>query len=112
MQLNVYKHDESGRVSQTEIEKTVTASPYDLFFGTVEDILQLLDAVGDDADADAIIRVVRDNWGKLKVLLLDVFPELNADDLRYVKLRELVPVIIELFKYVAESVKGNGSKNI
>lgn len=111
MQLNVYRHDESGRVSQTDVEKTVTASPYDLFFGTVEDILHLLDAVGEDADADTIVRVVRENWDKLKVLLLDVFPDLSADDLRYVKLRELVPVLVELFRYVAESVRGNGSKN-
>lgn len=111
MQLNVYRHDDSGRVSQTDVEKTVTASPYDLFFGTVEDILHLLDAVGEDADADTIVRVVRENWDNLKVLLLDVFPDLTADDLRYVKVRELIPVIMELFSYVAKSVKGNGSKN-
>ena len=111
MQLNVYRHDEGGHVSQTDVEKTVTANAYDLFFGTVEDILSLLDAVGEDADADTIVRVVRENWDKLKVLLLDVFPELTADDLRYIKVRELVPVIVELFTYVAKSVRGNGPKN-
>lgn len=112
MQLNVYRQDERGRVSQTDIEKTVTASPYDLFFGTVEDILSLLDVVGEDTDTDTMIRVIRENWDKLKVLILDVFPDLTADDLRCVKLRELVPVMLELFSYVAKSVKGNGAKNI
>lgn len=110
MKLDVYKFDaETGRTSQTEIEKTVTAETYDLMFGTVEDILGLLDAIGDTTDADAVLKAITVNWDKLCVLLLDVFPEMTRDDLKHVKVREIVPVIVELFKFVVDGFGGGAS---
>lgn len=110
MKLDVYKFDaETGRTSQTEIEKTVTAETYDLMFGTVEDILGLLDAIGDTTDADAVLKAITVNWDKLCVLLLDVFPEMTRDDLKHVKVREVVPVIVELFKFVVDGFGGGAS---
>lgn len=110
MKLDVYKFDaETGRTSQTEIEKTVTAETYDLMFGTVEDILGLLDAIGDTTDADAVLKAITVNWDKLCVLLLDVFPQMTRDDLKHVKVREVVPVIVELFKFVVDGFGGGAS---
>lgn len=110
LKLDVYKFDaETGRTSQTEIEKTVTAETYDLMFGTVEDILGLLDAIGDTTDADAVLKAITVNWDKLCVLLLDVFPEMTRDDLKHVKVREVVPVIVELFKFVVDGFGGGAS---
>jgi hypothetical protein len=43
------------------------------------------------------------------MLLLDVFPEATPDELRRVKLKELVPFFIELFSYVGKSF--SNSKN-
>lgn len=110
LKLDVYKFDaETGRTSQTEIEKTVTAETYDLMFGTVEDILGLLDAIGDTTDADAVLKAITVNWDKLCVLLLDVFPQMTRDDLKHVKVREVVPVIVELFKFVVDGFGGGSS---
>lgn len=110
LKLDVYKFDaETGRTSQTEIEKTVTAETYDLMFGTVEDILGLLDAIGDTTDADAVLKAITVNWDKLCVLLLDVFPQMTRDDLKHVKVREVVPVIVELFKFVVDGFGGGAS---
>lgn len=110
MKLDVYKFDaETGRTSQTEIEKTVTAETYDLMFGTVEDILGLLDAIGDTTDADAVLKAITVNWDKLCVLLLDVFPQMTRDDLRNIKVRDVVPVIVELFKFVVDGFGGGAS---
>lgn len=110
LKLDVYKFDaETGRTSQTEIEKTVTAETYDLMFGTVEDILGLLDAIGDTTDADAVLKAITVNWDKLCILLLDVFPEMTRDDLKHVKVREVVPVIVELFKFVVDGFGGGAS---
>ena len=113
LKLDVYKFDaETGRTSQTEIEKTVTAETYDLMFGTVEDILGLLDAIGDTTDADAVLKAITVNWDKLCVLLLDVFPQMTRDDLKHVKVREVVPVIVELFKFVVDGFGyGASAKN-
>lgn len=112
LRLDVYKHDDkTGRTSQTEVAKTVEAETYDLMFGTVEDILGLLDAVGDTSDEGAIIKAITENWAKLTALLLDVFPDLEHDDLAYVKVRDVVPVMVELFTYVIKSIGGGSSKN-
>ena len=114
MKLDIYKYDaETGRTSQTEVEKTVTAETYDLMFGTVEDILGLLDVVGDTSDVDAIIKVATENWEKLCILLLDVFPQMTRDEMKRIKVRDVVPVLIELFRYVVEGFGGrkSGSKN-
>ena len=113
LKLNVYKYDaETGRTSQTDIEKTVTAETYDLMFGTVEDILGLLDAVSDTSDTGAVINAVTGNWEKLCALLLDVFPQMTRDDLKRIKVREVVPVIVSLFKYVANGfATGAGATN-
>lgn len=112
LKLDVYAYDEkTGRTSQNEVAKTVTAQPYDIMFGTVEDILGLLDAVNSDDDS-AIIGAVVDNWEKLTVLMLDVFPDLEPTDVRNIKVRDVVPVMVELFKYVIASFGGGeDSKN-
>ena len=110
LRLNVYKHDaETGRVSQTQVAKTVTAEAYDLMFGTVEDVLSLLDAVGDNADTMEVLRVVTLNWDRLCSLLLDIFPDLGHEDLPYIKVREVVPVIIELFRSVVDGFGGGAT---
>lgn len=112
LKLNVYAYDgETGRTSQTEVAKVVTAESYDLMFGTIEDILGLLDAVSDGADDSAIIRAVVENWGKLRLLLLDVFPDLEREDVDHIKVREVVPMLLELFRYVVDSFGGSSSKN-
>ena len=108
--LRVYAHDsETGRTSQTEVAKTVTADAYDIMFGTVEDILGLLDAVGDGSDDSGVIRAVVKNWEKLCTLLLDVFPDLTREDLKHIKVREVVPVMVDLFRYVVDGFGGSKS---
>lgn len=108
LSLDVYKFDpETGRTSQTEVAKTVTAETYDIFFGTIEDILGLLDAVSDTSDTDAIIHAVVDNWGKLCILLLDVFPDLTREDLAHIKARDVIPTLMQLFAFVVSNFKGS-----
>ena len=112
LKLDVYVYDaETGRTSQVDVAKTVTVETYDLMFGTVEDILGLLDAVTDTSDNDAIIKAVTGNWGKLCTLLLDVFPDLTREDIKHIKVRDVIPVMTQLFAYVVDSFGGNSPKN-
>ena len=101
MKLNIYK-------SQTEVEKVLEADAYDLMYGTVEDILAILDEVEDLSDNDKLVKAVRENRHKLNELLKDVFPDATDEDLRKIKLKELVPFFIELFSFVRGSFGDNG----
>lgn len=104
MKLNIYKN-------QREVEKTYEVDAYDIMYGTVQDVLEVLDSGMDNLnDNTQVLKVIADNRGKLEDLLLDIFggEGLTKDELRKIKLKELVPLFLDLFKYVQRSFK---SKN-
>lgn len=103
MKLNIYKN-------QHKILKTYEVDEYDLMYGTVEDILDLFDAVGTN-NQDDLLKTIAQNKKKLNDLLLDIFggEGLTEDELRNIKIKELVPVFIDLFAFVKNSF--NSSKN-
>lgn len=98
MKLNIYKN-------QKEIEKTYSVDAYDLMYGTVEDIFEILDGLENLKTNQDILKLISDNRQKLNDLLLDVFADqgLTADELRRIKLKELVPFFVELFQFVKKS---------
>lgn len=96
MKLNVYKN-------QTEVAKTFETDAYDLMYGTAEDILNVLDALDGEKGEKEIFAVINKNREKLNDLILDVFPDMTQEDLRGVKVKELIPFFIELFTFVRES---------
>lgn len=103
MKLNIYKN-------QKEIEKTYEVDEYDIMYGTVQDILEVLDEVDNLDDNEQLLKLISANRTKIEDLLLDIFePEgMTAEELRKVKLKELIPVFMDLFAYVQQSFK---SKN-
>lgn len=105
MKLNIY-------ANQRDIEKTYEADAYDLMYGTVEDVLDVLDGLtGKDATNEDFIRVINENRAKLNELLLDIFPDLQEEELRKVKVKELIPLFLELFSFVQDSLQGSKAKN-
>ena len=103
MKLNIYK-------DQKTIEKTYEAESYDIMLGTVEDLFAVLEDVKDVSDEQQILDVLRRNWGKVAELLRDIFPGLTKEELRHVKIRELLPLFAELFVMMRESFPAQ-SKN-
>lgn len=103
MKLNIYK-------DQKTIEKTYEAETYDIMFGTVEDLFRVLEDVKDISDETQIFEIVRKNWDKVSELLRDIFPGLTKEELRHVKIRELLPLFVELFLMMRESFPST-SKN-
>lgn len=98
MKLNVY-------ANQKQVLKTYEVDTYDILYGTVEDILGILDEVEDMKTESEILKVVQRNRTKLNALLLDIFGDqgLTEKELRNIKIKELVPLFIDLFAYVRDS---------
>lgn len=96
MKLNVYKN-------QKEVEKVFEIDAYDLMYGTVEDIFEVLDDVDDKSGEMELLKAVQKHRSKINKLLKDIFPEITEDDLRKVKLKELIPFFVELFAFVKDS---------
>ena len=84
MKLNIYKN-------QKEIEKTYEVEAYDLMYG-----------IEDSASEHEMLKVISANRNKITDLLMDVFADegLTEEELRRIKLKELVPFFVDLFEYV------------
>lgn len=96
--LNIYSADDKQIV-----EKRYTAESYDLMLGTVEDIMQLID-VDKMNDNTEITKLVIKGYSKLKPFIKDVFNGVTDDELNRVKVKELIPTFIEIFKSIIDDL--------
>lgn len=111
LKLNIY--------NKRNIEKTYTAETYDIMFGTVEDLLNLidLDKLNGKNDNDiefiqAAVDVVINGLGIIKPLLQDIFEGLTDDELRNTKVSEVASVLVTIIKFTISQIsKGNTEKN-
>lgn len=98
MTLNIYSAEHKN-----DVEKTYTAESYDLMLGTVEDIMQLID-IDKMTDNAAIVRAVVGAYSKLKPFLKDVFVGVTDDELKRVKVKELLPTFVQIFTSIIEDL--------
>lgn len=98
LELKIYSAE-----NKNAVEKTYTAESYDLMLGTVEDLMQLID-VDKMTDNLAITRMVVQCYGKLKPFIKDVFNGVTDDELKRVKVKELIPTFIDIFKAVVDGI--------
>ena len=104
LKLNIY--------DKKEITKTYTAETYDLMFGTVEDLLDVIDIDNIQASNKAIAKVLTSSMNIVKPLLKEVFDGLTDEELRHTKLKEIMNVIAEIIAYsINQITKGNDGKN-
>lgn len=110
MELKIY-------ANQKKIKKVLKCSVYDIMLGTLEDILAIVDSVAsipnlsDDEAMIELVNLLNSNLPKIKELLKDIFIDVTDEDLRHIKVKELVPLIIELVDYTKNSLGGNAPKN-
>lgn len=109
LKLNIY--------DKKKIAKTYTAETYELMFGTVEDLINIinLDNLQNGSDVE-IIKMVGDvvinGMEIIKPLLKDIFDGLTDEELRCVKVSEIASVLVEVVKFaIAQMSKGVVGKN-
>lgn len=90
MILNVY--DVEGNVI-----KTVDAENLDIEFGHIRSIMRLLD-VDNINDTWALLKTVYSAWDKLTEVLSQVFPDMEDEDWEHVKIKELVPELLQIVR--------------
>lgn len=97
IKLNIYNK------TTKEIEKTYTVNSIDLMFGTVEDILNVVD-VDKLNDQKEIAKMIVKGWAQLKPFLKDIFPGLTDDEIKGVKINEMIPVFMQIFAGISENM--------
>lgn len=109
LKLNIYE--------KRKVIKTYTAETYDLMFGTVEDLLDVIDIDNIQADnrtelLKAVAKVLAHSMDIVKPLLKDVFEGLTDEELRNTKISEIVDALSNIVTYsINQITKGNNGKN-
>lgn len=94
------------------ISKQHTAETVDIMFGTVEDIIEVID-VEKLSDNMEWVKVVTVSMKKLKPLLKEVFVGVTDEELKNTKVKELIPLFINILRYMISEINGlaGSSKN-
>lgn len=109
LKLNIY--------NKREIVKTYRAESYDLMFGTIEDLVDIIDIdslkSGDDVEIIKLVgKTVINGMDVIKPLLKDIFDGLTDDELKHTKVSEIATVLVEVMKFtISQITKGQNSKN-
>lgn len=109
LKLNIYK--------KKEIVKTYTAETYNLRFGVVEDLLNVIDIDNIQAEdktqlLKAIVKVLASSMDIVKPLLKDIFDGLTDEEIRDTYINEIVDVLSNIVTYsINQITKGNNGKN-
>ena len=102
LRLNIY----NGKT----IEKTYVAEEIDIMFGTVEDLLDVID-FDNLNDEKEVVKVVIKTLNNLKPFLKQIFDGLTDDEIKRTKVKELVPLFVDIVTYTMEELKALMSKN-
>ena len=102
LKLNIY----NGK----SIEKTYVAEEIDIMFGTVED---LLDVINFDnlKDENEVVKVVIATLKNLKPFFKQIFDGLTDEEIKRAKVKELVPLFVKIVTYSIEELKSLMGKN-
>ncbi len=109
MKLNIYE--------KRQVIKTYEADAYDLPFGVIEDVADVinLDALETGSNAELIKiagNVVLKCKDTVKDLMKDIFDGITDDELKKTKVTEMAQVLIEVVRYTADQLsKGLNRKN-
>ncbi|MBQ1538631.1 MAG: hypothetical protein IIZ73_10005 [Ruminococcus sp.] len=93
MNLVLKIYDDSGK----NIVKSYESKTYDLMFGTVMKLMELL-KVEDMDDQLKMLKTIYGAWEEIKTVLAGVFPEATDDDWKHVRVKELLPLIMKIAK--------------
>lgn len=98
MKLNIYSKE-----NKNKIEKTYTAESYELMLGTVEDIMDVID-LDKMTDNVAITKMLVKGYRQLMPFLKDVFEGVTDEELKHVRVKELIPLFAEIIKSIIEDL--------
>ena len=108
MQLVLNIYDPETKV----IVKQYTVESIDILYGTFEDIIETIDENKLDDNME-LAKVILVSLKKIKPLLKQVFVGLTDEELKNAKVKELIPLFINIIKGMMSEFKslGDGSKN-
>lgn len=100
-----------------QVVKTYRAETYDIMFGTVEDLIGVLDfdkfTSGKDEDLiKGVALAIPKAFGLVKPLLKDIFEGLTDEEIKNCRMSDIIVALAAIIKFsVAQIVQSINSKN-
>lgn len=88
-----------------EVTKTYESEGYEIFFGTLEDLVKLGEAIKNDEISDLQLMMA------IKPLLKEVFTGLTDEDLSCVKPTDFVPILYRTVGFTVQELDTGTEKN-
>lgn len=90
IKLDIYnQHD------KTKVEKTLEVEGYDLMMGTIDDFVAIID-LDKINDRTEVAKMAAKGYKQIKPLIMDIFPELQDEDYRNIKMNDLIRLIVQI----------------
>lgn len=86
-----------------EIVKEVTAMTPAIYFGTISNLMELLD-INDTTSSMELLKKVSTAWKEIVEILSDIFPEVTEDEWKCVRLNDLVPIVLQVIRYTFSEI--------
>jgi hypothetical protein len=86
-------------------KKTYTANAVDLSFGVVDDTIKALSPEKVDfSDSMALGKAILGAWKQIAPILMELFDGVTEEELRTVKMTNLVEIAQEIFEHLSETI--------
>lgn len=95
---------------KTKIAKTYTAESYELFMGTIDDFIEIIDLEKIN-DKNEVAKMALKSYQKLKPIVMDVFPELSNEEYRNIAITDMVMTIVQIGTSIVNNLEILKSKN-
>lgn len=97
MILKIY--DEKGE----HIVNTYEARKCDLMFGTIMRFMEFF-KIGQIEDTREMLKVVYSSWTEIMSVLNEIFPNVSEEEWKRVKVKDIVPLLINVLKFIASEL--------
>lgn len=89
--INVY--DKNGSIT-----KSVKARDYEIDLGPIIALMDVIN-ITDESSTVGVLKAVKTAWDELTDVLSDIFPGMEKEDWKRVKLKELIPAVAGIIKF-------------
>lgn len=97
--LNIY--DKKGK----KVERQATGEMCDIMFGTIEEIMGILQIDSAESNAE-IFKKVAGAYKEIRSVLETIFGDISEEEWKRVKLKEILPTILSIISYSFSEMQG------
>lgn len=86
-----------------KVVKEIEAHTFELSFGTINNLMELLD-INEESSAFEVLRKVSTAWKEVTGILNEVFPGVEKDEWKLVKINDLMPLVLQIVKFTFSEI--------